>query len=183
MGRYPATFRYRTAKIPGRHDSRHAAVVTHRSNGGRSGMFGEPGGANSRLDGTGESMFWTHDAEARCGRTAREWPSTQIWRAEEPMLQGILVSLVWVVANFAYGSYLRDGERGFKCLAAFWLGFPLTLCSGFFIPRRKSIMKSRRDEFEEDRELLMEIRRDRARRLSGGQGADEGADVARDEEA
>ena len=44
-------------------------------------------------------------------------------------------------------------------------------------------MKSRRDEFEEDRELLMEIRRDRASRLSGGQGADEGADVARDEEA
>lgn len=50
-------------------------------------------------------------------------------------------------------------------------------------PRSKSIMKSRRDEFEEDRELLMEIRRDRARRLSGGQGANEGADVARDEEA
>jgi len=99
------------------------------------------------------------------------------------MLEGILGSLVWVVANFAYGSYLRDGERGFKRLAAFWLGFPLTLCSGFLIPRSRRITKSRRDEFEEERELLMEIRRDRALRLSRGQRADEGTDVARDEEA
>ena len=92
------------------------------------------------------------------------------------MLEGILGSLVWVVANFAYGSYLRDGERGFKRLAAFWLGLPLTLCSGFFIPRSRRITKSRRDEFEEERELLMEIRRDRALRLSRGQRADEGTD-------
>ena len=99
------------------------------------------------------------------------------------MLEGILGSLVWFMANLAYGSYVRDGERGFKRFAAFWLGFPLTLCSAFVIPRRRSITKSRRDEFEEEQELLMEIRRDRARRLSQGQEKDEGMDLAGEEEA
>ena len=48
------------------------------------------------------------------------------------MLEGILGSLVWVVANFAYGSYLRDGERGFKRLAAFCARIPShTLCGLF----------------------------------------------------
>ena len=94
------------------------------------------------------------------------------------MLEGIVGSLVWIVANLAYGSYVRDGERGFKRGLAFYLGFPGTLCSAFVIPRRKRITKSRRDEFEDEQELLREIRRDRARRLSRGEGADEGTDVA-----
>ena len=91
------------------------------------------------------------------------------------MLEGILGSLVWIVANVAYGLYLRDGERGFKRLAAFWLGFPLTLCSGFFVPRTRRLTEPRRNELEEERTLLMEIRRDRARRISRGQGGDDGA--------
>lgn len=97
------------------------------------------------------------------------------------MLEGILGSLVWVVANIAYGTYIRDGERGFKRGLAFYLGFPGTLCSAFVIPRSKRIRKSRRDELEEERELLMEIRRDRARRLSRSQGADESTDGRTDE--
>ena len=36
---------------------------------------------------------------------------------------------------------------------------------------------------EEERELLMEIRRDRARRSFRGREEDEGVDLARDEEA
>ncbi len=99
------------------------------------------------------------------------------------MLEGIVGSLVWIVANLAYGSYVRDGERGFNRGLAFYLGFPGTLCSAFVIPRRKRITKSRRDEVEEERELLREIQRDRARRLSRGERADEGTDVAGDGEA
>ena len=99
------------------------------------------------------------------------------------MLEGILGSLVWLMANVAYGSYVRDGERGFKRFAAFWLGFPLTIFFADVIPRTRRITKSKRDEFEEERELLMEIRRDRARRLSRGQEEDEGPDRAADDEA
>ena len=99
------------------------------------------------------------------------------------MLEGILGSLVWIVANVAYGSYVRDGERGFKRVLAFYLGFPGTLCSAFAIPRSKRIAEHQHDELEDEQALLMEIRRDRARRLSPTPGADEGTDVARDEEA
>ena len=99
------------------------------------------------------------------------------------MLERILGSLVWLMANLAYGSYVRDGERGFKRFAAFWLGFPLTLCSAFVIPRTRRLRVPRGDESEEERELLLEIRRDRARRLSRGQEEDEVADLAGDEEA
>ena len=98
------------------------------------------------------------------------------------MLEGILGSLVWFMANLAYGSYVRDGERGFRRFAAFWLGFPLTLCSAFVIQRRRRLRVPRRDELEEERELLMEIRRDRARRLSQGQEEDERADLGGHEE-
>ncbi len=99
------------------------------------------------------------------------------------MLEGILGSLVWIVANVAYGSYVRDGEYGFKRVAALWLGFPLTFCSAFVIRRRKRMTKSGRDEVEDEQELLREIRRDRAHRLSRGEGADEETDVANDGEA
>ena len=110
----------------------------------------------------------------------RKRDSTLIWRAEKSMLESLLGSLVWIVANVAYGAYVRDGERGFKRLAAFWLGFPLTLCSGFLMPRRSGLRHPMRDELEEDRALLLEIRRDRARRLSQSPAADEGPDVAGD---
>ena len=99
------------------------------------------------------------------------------------MLESILGSLVWIVANVAYGAYVRDGDRGFKRFAAFWLGFPLTLCSGFLMPRRSGPRHPKRDELEEDRALLLEIRRDRARRLSRSRGADERPEVAGDEQA
>ena len=98
------------------------------------------------------------------------------------MLEGILGSLVWFMANLAYGSYVRDGERGFKRFAAFWLGFPLTLCSAFVITRTRRLRVPGGDELEEERELLLEIRRDRARRLSQGQEEDEGADLGGHEE-
>lgn len=80
------------------------------------------------------------------------------------MLSGLLGSFVWVAANFAYRSYVRDGERGFKRFAAFWLGFPITLVSSFVVPHAERVRAPRRNELEEEHRLLLEIRRDRARR-------------------
>ncbi len=99
------------------------------------------------------------------------------------MLGRILGSLVWIWANLAYVSYVRDGERGFKRVAALCLGFPLTFCSAFVIRRTRYVTKPRRDDFGEEQELLLDIRRDRARRLARGQRADEGTDGAGHEKA
>ena len=103
------------------------------------------------------------------------------------MLKGILGTLVWIVATVAYVSYVRDGERGFKRLAAFWLGFPWTLCCAFIVPRSKRLREPRRDELEDERTLLMEIRRDRALRIGrtqeGDEEVDQPVDGVRDEEA
>ena len=80
------------------------------------------------------------------------------------MFNGLLGVFVWVAANFAYYSYVRNGERGFKRLAAFWLGFPITLVSTFVAPQAERVRAPRRGELEEEQRLLLEIRRDRARR-------------------
>ncbi len=99
------------------------------------------------------------------------------------MLEGILVMLVWIVATVAYVSHVREGERGFKRLAAFWLGFPWTLCCAFVVPAGKRLREPRPDELENERALLMEIRRDRALRIRRAQGGDAGGAVVADEEA
>ena len=98
------------------------------------------------------------------------------------MLKGILGGLVWVIANFVYGSMVGDGKQGFRRLAAFYVGFPGTLVSYFVIKPTRRVAEPEADpryraqlEFEEERDLLLEIRRDRARRISRGQGGDEGA--------
>ncbi len=79
------------------------------------------------------------------------------------MLEGLLGSLVWVAANGAYRSYVRDGEKGFKRLAAFCLGFPITLVSAFVVRPVKRVHGPRQAE-DEERALLLEIRRDHALR-------------------
>ena len=80
------------------------------------------------------------------------------------MVSGLLGSFVWVAANFAYCTYVRDGERGFKRVAAFWLGFPVTLVSMFAAPHTQRVRMPHRSEVEEEHKLLLEIRRDRTRR-------------------
>ena len=93
----------------------------------------------------------------------------------EAILGSLLGSLVWITANLAYRSYIRDGERGFKRLAAFCLGWPYTLVSAVVIRRtRRVAAEPRRDEWEEERRLLMEIRQDRARRIARGREGDDG---------
>ena len=98
------------------------------------------------------------------------------------MLEGILGGVVWVIANFAYSSMVRTGEQGFRRLAAFWLGWPGTFVSYMVIKPTRRMSEPRIDsryqgqlELEEERDLLFEIRRERARQISRGLGEDEGA--------
>ena len=104
------------------------------------------------------------------------------------MLGWILYWLVEITANVTYVSCVREGERGFKRLAAFYLGFPYTFVSYLVIkPKKKRLAAPRTDgpyraqlELEEERDLLLEIRRDRARRISQSH---EGGERVVDEEA
>ncbi len=103
------------------------------------------------------------------------------------MVEGILGGLIWVIANLVYGSMVGDGKQGIRRFAAFYLGFPGTLVSYFVIKPTRRVAEPKADaryraqlEFEEERDLLLEIRRDRTLRISRGQEGDEGAE---DEEA
>ena len=98
------------------------------------------------------------------------------------MLEGILGAAVWVIANLAYGSMARTGEQGFRRLAAFWLGWPGTFVSYIVVKPTRRMAEHQMDpryqkqlELEEERDLLLEIRRDRARQISRGQREDEGS--------
>ncbi len=98
------------------------------------------------------------------------------------MLEGILGAAVWVIANLAYGSMARTGEQGFRRLAAFWLGWPGTFVSYMVIKPTRRMSEPQMDpryqeqlELKEERDLLLEIRRDRARQISRGQREDEGS--------
>ena len=99
------------------------------------------------------------------------------------MFEGILTLLVWTVATVAYVSYVREGQRGFRRLVAFWLGFPWTFCCAFVVQRNKRLTDPRRDEGAEEQALLMEIRRDRALRVRSGKGGGEAADKSEDQKA
>lgn len=88
------------------------------------------------------------------------------------MLGGILYALAAIMANVAYVSYLRDGEEGFRRFAAFYVGLPYTLVSYFVVKPTRRLAEPETDtryelqvELEEERDLLLEIRRDRARRI------------------
>ena len=103
------------------------------------------------------------------------------------MLGGILYSLAVIMANVAYVSCVRNGEQGFRRFAAFFVGFPYTLVSYFVIKPTRRLAEPETDaryarqlELEEERDLLLEIRRDRARRITRDQRWDE---EAVDEEA
>ncbi len=100
------------------------------------------------------------------------------------MIGELAGTVVWIMANVMYVQYRRDGLRGFRRFAAFWLGFPITLFSALAMSkvlgiseppperrrqRRRQRLKEAREDEEAERELLAEIRRDRAaRRLASG---------------
>ena len=98
------------------------------------------------------------------------------------MVQELLAGLVWIIANVAYGTMVRSGKRGFRRFAAFCLGWPGTLVSFFVINPTRRVTEPKTDaryalqtELEEERNLLLEIRRDRARRISQSRSRGDGA--------
>jgi len=98
------------------------------------------------------------------------------------MLEGMLGGAVWVIANIAYGSMIRTGEQGFGRLVAFFFGWPGTFVSYMVIKPTRRMPEPQTDsryqrqlELEEERDLLFEIRRDRARQISRGPREDEGS--------
>jgi hypothetical protein len=93
------------------------------------------------------------------------------------VLEGLLTSFVWITANVTYRSCVRDGERGFKRFASFWLGWPGTFVSAFSVSRTKRVSEPEVDESEAERRLLREIRRDRSLRIARGEGLDQGEPV------
>ena len=97
------------------------------------------------------------------------------------MVQEFLAGLVWIIANVAYGTMVGNGKRGFRRFAAFCLGWPGTLVSFFVINPTRRVVEptdaryALQTELEEERGLLLEIRRDRARRISQSRSRGDGA--------
>ena len=80
------------------------------------------------------------------------------------MFEGIVGSIVWVLANALYLDMKRKGRSGFSRIILFWMGTPLTWL-WFFLIREGSAPAI--EEAPDDAEaLLAEIRRER--RLSAG---------------
>ena len=95
------------------------------------------------------------------------------------MLQELLAGLVWITANVAYGAMVRKGQRGLRRFAAFCLGWPFTLVSFFVIKPTRRVPETDaryalQTELEEERDLLLEIRRDRDRRISQHPSSEDG---------
>ena len=98
------------------------------------------------------------------------------------MLAQILAALVWITANIVYSSMVRDGRRGFRRFAAFYLGWPGTFLSYLTVRQVRRVADPEDEarlraqlELEEERDLLLEIRHDRARRIARSKGEDRGA--------
>ncbi len=99
------------------------------------------------------------------------------------MLARILAALDWITANFFYPSMVRDGRRDFRRLAAFYLGWPGTFLSYLTVRQVRRVADPEVEarlrahlEFEEERDLLLEIRHDRARRIAQSKGGDRRGD-------
>lgn len=81
------------------------------------------------------------------------------------MLEGIIGSLLSIVANILYIDLRRKGRSGFSRFILFWMGVPLTFL-WLFLVREGSAPEL--EEAPDDAEaLLAEIRRDR--RLGSGE--------------
>lgn len=84
----------------------------------------------------------------------------------ETFVKLLITAVVWVVANVVYLDLKRKGIRGFTRFAAFWAGTPTTWITLF------AVREERQPTFEggddDDAELLLEVRRDRALRGNGG---------------
>lgn len=79
--------------------------------------------------------------------------------AGEFALEVAIGFFVWLIANWAYLDFRRNGIRGFKRVVAFFMGWPTTFLTLLLV------VESRRPRIKDDdeglEELVREIRRDR----------------------
>ena len=86
-----------------------------------------------------------------------------------PFLEWVVGAIVWALANVVYVDMRRKNVRGFGRFAAFWVGFPGTFTSMWWVKEGRSARIDPPPDDEDD--LLLEVRRDRdARRLEGARG-------------
>lgn len=85
------------------------------------------------------------------------------------MFEGIVGSIVWVLANALYIDMKRKGRSGWSRIFLFWMGNPLTWL-WFFLIREGSAPAIEEPPDDADA-LLAEIRRDR--RLNAGTPGEE----------
>ena len=84
-----------------------------------------------------------------------------------PFLEWVVGAIVWALANVVYVDMRRKGTRGFGRFAAFWVGFPGTFTSMWWVKEGRASIQPPRDDEDE---LLLEVRRDREARRVGGTG-------------
>ena len=84
-------------------------------------------------------------------------------------METIVGAILWVLANAVYVDMRRSGERGFKRLCAFWIGWPGTFV-GMLSVDEESRPRVRMDD-RGLKSLVEEIRRDRDDRDEIGPGA------------
>lgn len=79
-----------------------------------------------------------------------------------PFLEWIAGAAVWVLANAVYVDMRKRGVHGFGRFAAFFAGLPLTLLSASLV--REGRPPRFGPSYEDDQDLLREVRTDRERR-------------------
>jgi len=84
------------------------------------------------------------------------------------VFEGIVVSIVWILANFLYIDMKRKGQSGLSRIILFWMGNPLTWLWLFLI--REGSAPEIVEPPDDAEALLAEIRRER--RLSAGTSGD-----------
>jgi len=85
------------------------------------------------------------------------------------VFEGIVGSIVWILANFLYIDMKRKGRSGLSRIFLFWMGNPLTWLWLFLI--REGSTPEIVEPPDDAEALLAEIRRER--RLSAGTSGEE----------
>lgn len=79
-----------------------------------------------------------------------------------PFVQWVVGAIVSVLGNAVYIDMRRRGARGFGRFVAFWTGLPVSFLSSLAV--REGRPPRFDPSFEDDQELLREVRLDRERR-------------------
>jgi len=88
------------------------------------------------------------------------------------VFEGIIGSIVWILANVLYIDQKRKGKGGWGRIVLFWMGTPMTWL-WFFLVREGSAPEL--EEAPDDAEaILAEIRRDRRLRSGPSQNEEKG---------